>query len=265
MAGLLTRRHLFGMLLFFPLTGCLQSSIEELVAEQANASQAVPQGILGDLSEQSLEALMTEVLLRFRSYEELRERLPLELLLSPGADCRDDISFDTVNGVHFLLDLSCEFAPALNGAVWEGSVEVAYEFVSVMDAGSSPSELDILMTYWDVRLGDEFSVDGVETLFDDTSSASTTIGLDVVQTGLDLAYEFQIEQISVDQVLISYDVQTPSGPFGVILSNPGSLGAFASATVMGIDGSLQCEIRNAAWEPGQPAKGTCEDGSVFGL
>ena len=54
-------------------------------------------------------------------------------------------------------------------------------------------------------------------------------------------------------------------PVGVRLTNPATPGALATALVQGVDGVLTCEIRNTAWAPGEPAKGTCDNGASFGL
>ena len=91
------------------------------------------------------------------------------------------------------------------------------------------------------------------------------VSMDIEHDGFMFDYTFQMALLEEGAPAFYYEVEVEAGPVAVRLTNPATVGAFATATLSGLDSTLTCEIRNAAWSPGDPARGTCENGMVFGF
>ena len=89
--------------------------------------------------------------------------------------------------------------------------------------------------------------------------------LALTQNGFEFDYAFRLGQLDPETPVFDYAFDIAGGGIAVRLTNPATVGAFASVIVTGIDGRLVCEIRDAAWEPGDAARGTCDNGASFGL
>lgn len=203
---------------------------------------------------EELEPIMDTVILRFRSYLELREALPFSELVVE--ECLSNIN-DFGSGFSFNLDVACAFSDLF--APIEGAVSVTQEQVS-----TEVTELDVI--YRDVLMGD-LAVDGVEHVSETAGDDGASVrSIDVVQNGVELKYDFRIGLVGEDQTVIDYLVDTPQGTVIARVTNPASPGAQATVILTGTDGSLECEVRNTPWSIEEPAaKGFCDNGATFGI
>ena len=206
-----------------------------------------------DLDRPQLEALMSELMLRFRSYLALRQAIPLEALAP------EECVTSTSDGAEFtfVADVGCTFDadPAL-GEIAVSQQQLADDPVSVFRF-----ELD----YREVTV-DAVEVHGFERITETNSSDGASLRkIDLTQNGVELDYEFRAGL--VDGVTPVFDYQLP-GPGGDVLAritNPTSAGGFVSVFLSGIDGTLACEIRDSFWDVDVVPRGSCDNGVVFGL
>lgn len=218
----------------------------------------VPFGGVGlevkDLSLGTVQPVMDFVNTRLRSYIDLREHVPFEILSTPG--CLSDIT-QGLTTVSFVLDLGC----ALAGA--KGFVSV-FEEDLVTDG---PSVTRLVLDYQEVQV-DGFSVHGVEIIVDTDAAAqgSSKRTLLINQDGRVLDYTFRMGALADDQVAIDYAFALAKGDLPARLVLPsGGPGALGTVFLTTLDGGLQCELRNTGSEVLVPAKGFCDNGLVFGL
>jgi hypothetical protein len=202
-----------------------------------------------------LGPLLSEVNLRFRLYQALRTALPIDEL-NEEVECLSNVA-ESDSELFFSLDVPCRYDDGQGGTV----------DVHLAQTGSSPTVFTTDIAYHDVARG-LLSVDGTEVLVDIvsvTAEVHLDVDLDLVQDGFDLDYGFTFRLDAEGTPFFDYVMEIPDGEVLVVLTNATTPGAFASALVVGLDGTLVCEIRDTAWEPGEDAKGTCENGASFGL
>ncbi|MGM0576986.1 MAG: hypothetical protein ACQEXJ_14775 [Myxococcota bacterium] len=209
-----------------------------------------------DLDGEALEPVMTEVLVRFRSYLALREALPFAGLADDEACLRD------VEGggddFRFTVDLACRFGAASPAS---GSVDVDQRVV----AGDPVEVVELDVTYREAQVG-ELRVDGTEDIRETSGEDGTSVRtLDLVQDGLGFDYRFRLGQVDPETPVFDYVFELEEGAVRVRMTNPSEPGAFATVRVTGVDGTLTCEIGDTAWAPGDAAKGTCDNGASFGF
>ncbi|MEZ4266312.1 MAG: hypothetical protein R3F39_08025 [Myxococcota bacterium] len=212
-----------------------------------------------ELDGAALGPVMTELFLRFRSYIALREVLSFADLDDEDA-CISQLD-GTVDDFRFIVDLACRFGAVASAS---GQVDVRQRQI---DSDPVPVfRVDAI--YLNSHVG-AVRVDGteqiVETGTDDGGSVRT---LALTQNGFAFDYTFRLGQLDPETPVFDYafDIGGVSGQgVSVRLTNPATVGAFATVLVTGVDGVLRCEIRDAAWEPGDPARGTCDNGATFGL
>lgn len=236
--------------------GCTVGDVvDELAGDLFDTPFGVPTAAVTELDGDALGELLSEVNLRVRSYLDLRSAIPVEALgEDPSCVTSSDASSTSLS---LTVDVACAF-PEQPGA---GSVSV-----DQTQTASDPAPiLETLITYDEVQVG-LLLVDGTEqtteTLGDDPVSLRT---LTLTQGGFDFAYTFRLSLAGGTDPVFDYELELPDGPVLVRITSPTTPGAFATALVIGADGMLTCEIRDAAWGPGDPAKGLCDNGASFGL
>ncbi len=209
-----------------------------------------------ELDGEALGPLMTEVALRFRSYIALREVISFSDLDDDDA-CISSLE-GTAENFRFVVDLGCRF-----GAVASASGQVDVRQRQIDDDPVPVFRVDA--DYLDAHVG-AVRVDGteqiVETGTDDGGSVRT---LALTQNGFAFDYTFRLGQLDADTPVFDYAFDVDGEGVAVRLTNPATVGAFATVIVTGIDGALRCEIRDAKWEAGDAARGTCDNGASFGL
>ncbi|MEE2780059.1 MAG: hypothetical protein VYE15_06030 [Myxococcota bacterium] len=218
-----------------------------------------------ELQDAEIGLLLSEVRLRYDSYIELRGQLPVGLLL-------DDVAFGLCESSSvqptleqfFVLDVPCHIQSQGLGVSAAGAVGVGQSVVE--DAETFIVSLSL--SYGGVQVA-ALSVDGEEKIdqVEDTGDGlgASLITLNLEQNGRLHDYEFRVSVLDDGRQVIDYQLNVGGDLVGVRLSDPATLGGYLSATVIGMDGSLACEIRNADWLPGEPVRGTCDNGAVFGL
>jgi hypothetical protein len=114
-------------------------------------------------------------------------------------------------------------------------------------------------------LGD-LEVDGFEKIVETSGEDGAVVHeLDLVQDGITFAYTFRAGLLDEETPVIDYEIPGPGGNVLARITNPSSPGGFVSVSLTGLDGTLQCEVRDALWTPERSARGTCDNGVVFGL
>ncbi|PIE18698.1 MAG: hypothetical protein CSA66_04125 [Proteobacteria bacterium] len=207
------------------------------------------------LRDDQIEVVMSDLMLRFRSYLALRELVPLSAL-APEA-CRSDVEggFDRLA---FSADVNCVFGDRYAPA--DGVIRVTQRLLA-----QEPQVIELVVDYHRVVVG-ELEVDGRERVEQtDAVGGASVRDLDVVQDGFDFDYEFRLGLLDDDTPVFDYRVGAPDGGAIARISNPSSVGGFVTVLLIGIDGTLECEVRDAAWAPGDAARGLCDNGAVFGL
>lgn len=270
-----SRRAGLAIALVWLAAGCDVDGLHELASFVDEPYVAVGADVRG-LDGPTLGAVLTEVVTHYRLYgesvpaEELAERawlplraaLPLDVLLGTrGVDvCGSGLS-GTSDDIRLSVNVACAMGHLLDAA---GQVDVRQR---VLDR--EPVEVTQLdLVYRDVHVG-PLDVDGAErrvtTEGDDGASVFT---LDLVQDERQLGYGFRYGVLSGEEgyePVFDYEVDVGGQPAQVRLANPHTYGAFATAYVIGADGTVACEVRDAEWTPGDPVKGTCDNGVSFGL
>jgi len=220
-----------------------------------------------NLNGAELDGVMSELMLRFRSYLELRRIIPIggltvERCLSQTSGSADRFSF--------VADVNCVFGD--NHSPAEGAIAVTQRQVA-----DTPPVLELDLDYRAVRVG-ELEVHGAEhiheTVADDGASIRT---LDLEQDGFRFDYEFRFGFLGGETPVFDYELPLRDGHVLARVTNPRVVGAYVTVFLTGLDGMLECEVRDAAWAPGEAARGTCcpvedlaDDGScpsrvTFGL
>ncbi|MCA9515777.1 MAG: hypothetical protein KC635_12595 [Myxococcales bacterium] len=220
-----------------------------------------------DLEGDDLDAVMTELMLRFRTYLALRTIIPFSELAPE--QCMSNVESGS-SRFAFTADVNCTFGDAFAPA--EGQIDIAQEQVA-----DNPVVIELDVDYKGVIVG-ELTVDGSEHIEETTSSDGASIRkIRLTQDGIDLDYEFRLGFLDEDVPVFDYELPSRGGNVLARVSNPQTVGAFVSVVLTGLDGALVCEVRDAAWEPGDAARGTCcpvtdlaEDGTcptrvTFGL
>jgi hypothetical protein len=236
--------------------GCTVGDVvDELAGDLFDTPFGVPTAAVSELDGETLGELLSEVNLRVRSYLDLRAAIPIEVL-GEDPSCVTASDGDATS-ISLTVDVACAF-PDQPGA---GAVSVS----QTQTAADPVQVLETLISYDEVQVG-LLLVDGTEqtteTLGDDPVSQRT---LNLTQAGFDFAYTFRLSLAAGGDPVFDYELELPDGPVLIRITSPTTPGAFATALVIGADGVLTCEIRDAAWEPGAPAKGLCDNGTSFGL
>lgn len=209
-----------------------------------------------DLDGDGLQSVMDTLMLRFRSYVALREAIPLEELFEER--CVSDLE-DSGAAFSFVADANCLFGDLVSPA--DGFIAVAQRQVASDPVAVFVLELDYLA----VALGD-LTVDGFEKIVEtDGEDGAIVHELDLVQDGLTFRYEFRAGLLDEETPVIDYEIPSPDGDVLARITNPSSPGGFVTVFLTGLDGTLQCEVRDALWTVERSARGTCENGAVFGL
>ncbi len=209
-----------------------------------------------ELDGAALGPVMTELFLRFRSYIALREAIAFAELDDDEA-CMSQLD-GTADDFRFVVDLACRFGASASAS---GQVDVRQRQIAADPVPVFRVDAD----YLNAHVG-AVRVDGteqiVETGTDDGGSVRT---LALTQNGFAFDYAFRLGQVDEQTPVFDYAFDIDGEGVAVRLTNPATVGAFATVIVTGIDGSLRCEIRDAAWEPGDAARGTCDNGASFGF
>ena len=244
------RRLLVLACLGFQVSACSPSDL--FGGDFIDVPFALPGLEKSDLDRDTLEPVMNAVNSRFRSYIELRDRLPFEALSTPG--CLTDVS-QSLLSVSFTLDVECAFPNA------SGTIVVHQEDVSSSSTHITRMEL----LYEEVRM-DTFEVDGSEVILetDPDADGSSKRELDVVQDGVSFQYEFRLGMLEGEQLALDYVFNLEKGTLPVrLLLPPSTPGALGTVFLTTLDGVLVCELRNVS-DP-STAKGSCGNGLTFGL
>lgn len=208
------------------------------------------------LDEGELEAMMSELMLRFRSYIALRQAIPFESL-APQECVRGER--DTGETFTFVADVACvfgaDFAPA------SGEIAVVQQQLALDPVPVFRFELE----YRDVVLG-ELTVDGSERITEtDDSDGASVRKLDLVQDEVAFDYEFRAGLLEGETPVFDYQLKGPGGDVFARITNPTTAGGFVTVFLTGLDGTLQCEVRDSLWSPERLPRGSCDNGVVFGL
>ena len=229
--------------------------------EDSGTSSAVDGGFgtptarVDELDEEAIGDVMTTVLLRNRMYTTMRLALPLDVLIN-GTACHSNV-VQTDETYAFETTIACAVPEALSTGQVEGEV--------ILEQAGAADVFIITLEYRNVSVQGA-SVDGAEHIIEVAGDEGMTeVSLTLEHDGFLFDYTFQMGLLSAGSPAFDYEVASPAGVVYVRLTNPATVGAFATATMSGTDATRTCEIRNAAWSPGDPARGTCDDGSVFGL
>jgi hypothetical protein len=208
-----------------------------------------------DLDEDELNGLMSELMLRFRFYLDLRAAIPFESLAPE--ECISNVH-DSGDAFDFLADVPCVFGEQADPA--EGEIAVTQQQLS-----ADPGVFRFAFDYRDVSLG-ELEVDGVEAITETEGEDGASVRkLDITQNGIDLKYEFRAGLLDGETPVFDYELSGPDGTVLARVTNPTSAGGFVTVFLTGLDGMLACEVRNSLWTPERLPRGSCDNGVVFGL
>lgn len=208
------------------------------------------------LDEGELEPMMAELMLRFRSYIALREAIPFESL-APEECMRE--RRDTGESLTFVADAGCVFGAEVAPA--EGEIAVVQQQLAIDPVSVFRFDLE----YRNVTLG-ALEVDGTERITETEGDDGASVRkLDIVQDGHELVYEFRAGLEGGETPVFDYQLKGPDGDVFARITNPTTSGGFVSVFLTGLDGTLQCEIRNSLWTPERLPRGSCDNGVVFGL
>ena len=150
----------------------------------------------------------------------------------------------------FVADIPCALGDLYSPAT--GTVALRQEQVA-----TEPPVVRLDAEYRDVVLGD-FTVSGQEHIDETSATEGASVRtLALVQGGLDFDYTFRVGFLDGDVPVFDYSVPAPGGAVLARVTNPSTVGGFVSVVLTGLDGQLSCEVRDAAWEPGEAARGIC--------
>jgi len=247
-------RHATVMAMTAALGGC-SFDVSDLASFLSDDFGSITDNVQ-DLDREGLDQVMTTLMLRFRSYLALREAIALESL--PDESCMSERE-DSGAAFFFVADVNClfgDFSAAAEGFIAVSQRQVASDPVAVFKL-----ELD----YREVQVGD-LRVSGSEKITETRGSDGAIVHvLDLIQDGTTFKYTFRAGLIDDDAPVIDYEIPGPDGDVLARITNPTSPGGFVSVFLTGLDGTLQCEVRDALWTPDRAPRGSCENGVVFGL
>lgn len=208
------------------------------------------------LDEVELEDLMSELMLRFRSYIALREAVPFESLAPE--ECVRSVR-DTGETFTFVADVACVFGLDVSPA--SGEIVVLQQQLALDPVSVFRFELE----YRDVVLGD-LEIDGSERITETEGADGASVReLDVIQDGVAFDYEFRAGLLDGETPVFDYQLKGPGGDVFARITNPTTAGGFVTVFLTGLDGTLQCEVRNSLWTAERLPRGSCDNGVVFGL
>ena len=203
------------------------------------------------LDEAGVASLVNDVMTKFRAYQDLRNAVPFDAL-SDQACVTDFSSSETRLAV--VVDGACAFvAPAA------GELDAVQDVVATDPVGVIRTTFDYV-----ALVANGIHVAGREVITDtDGTDGASVRKLTLEQDGITFDYEFRMGVIDGDVPVFDYVLHSKGGDVLARLTNPSSVGALATLILTGLDGSLTCEVRNS--DPTRPARGTCDNGVVFGL
>ncbi|MCC6619932.1 MAG: hypothetical protein IT385_01675 [Deltaproteobacteria bacterium] len=207
-----------------------------------------------DLDEPGVELVMNELMRRFRAYVALREALPFEAIAP-------DVCIANLTTTDTRISFSAEVACMLEGVTTplSGEVRVAQAQLASTPVGVFRFDLDYRL----VVVG-ALSVSGTERITETQGADGASVRkLDLVQDGEDFAYEFRVGLVDGETPVFDYQIPGPDGDVVARITNPTTVGGLVSVFLSGLDGTLQCEVRNT--DLARPPRGTCDNGVVFGL
>jgi len=208
-----------------------------------------------DLDQGEIESLMGELMLRFRSYLALRAAIPFEELAPEP--CISD-AHESNGALVFTADVPCTFTEAEPTA---GAIGITQQQLADSPVGVFRFELE----YRDVVVGD-VEVSGDERITETEGSDGASVReVELTQNGIDFDYEFRAGLVDGDTPVFDYTLKARDGGVLARITNPSSSGGFVTVILTGLDGALQCEVRNSLWTPERLPRGTCDNGLVFGL
>jgi len=207
-------------------------------------------GTVSTLDEGAIERVMETAVGRFRAYNTLREVLPFAMI--GGGDC--SVVLDVEGESVIETDMACALGQGSTGSVAVRQDQLA----------ASPVPVFRFSVSYGAVQSPELEVDGTEVLTETVDADGATVHeLDLVQDGVALRYTFRSGLIDDETPVFDYTVSTANGDIGVRITNPTGPGAFATVILTGIDGALNCELRDTDWS--LPPRGSCDNGVVFGL
>lgn len=208
------------------------------------------------LDQGEVEDLMAELMLRFRSYLALREAIAFETIDAAPERCISDAR-ETNGALVFVADVPCtftDFDPTV------GAIEITQQQLA-----DNPTVFRFELDYRDVVVGD-VEVSGTERITETAGSDGASVRrLDLTQNGLELDYEFRAGLVDGDTPVFDYTLEARDGGVLARVTNPTTAGGFVTVILTGLDGQLQCEVRNTLWTPERLPRGTCDNGVTFGL
>ena len=228
---------------------------DEAPTSEADTTFGTPTATMEALDDVAVGEAMTAALLRNRMYTAMRLALPLDVLIN-GTSCHSDV-IQSSDLYTFQTTMACAIPDVLSSGRIAGEV--------FFDAQAGVDIFDITLVY-DTVIVPGATVDGFEHILEVSGEGGVTeVSLNLEHDGFPFDYSFRMGMLPEGSPAFDYEVETSAGVVMVRLTNPATVGAYATATVTTTDGDLTCEIRNAAWSPGDPARGTCDDGTVYGL
>ena len=227
----------------------------EVASTESDTAFGTPTATLDSLDEEAIGEAMTAALLRNRMYTAMRLALPLDVVIN-GTSCHSGV-IQTSEVYSFETAMACAIPETSSSGRIAGEV--------LFDGNAGVEVYDITLVY-DAVVVPGAAVNGFEHIVEVVSEGGvTSVVLSLEHDGFLFDYSFRMGMLSEGSPAFDYEVETSAGVVLVRLTNPTTVGAYATATVTTVDGGLTCEIRNAAWSPGDPARGTCDDGTVYGL
>ena len=259
------------------LWGCLSlwgaCSLDQLsqLAAFMNDEFLIPGVMVQELDGDTVGDVLTDVVTRYRLYTEPPpgdgtqtswrslhgNALPLALLLSSNAlDVCGSPEPDSNAAIHAVIGMSCLLGPAASG-----DIVFTQETLS-----ETPTEvIEFTFDYRGVELGN-FSVDGTEHIVStDGDQGADVRTLDLVQDGRQLDYTFRFGFLENGAPAFDYLVDVGGEELQVRLTSPTDVGELVLAQLIGLDGALNCHVRDATWQPGDLVRGVCDNGVTFGL
>ncbi len=226
--------------------GC---GLADELAEDLGSPFGVPDTEVLGLPADDVEAIIGLAVARFSAYVALREALPFDLLTG-------DIGCGTPSqqgaAVVIVTDLGCAL-----GGDGAGRVTLRQE-----ERVSATSSLPRFTLTYDEAVAGGLSVEGVEVI-DQTSDGASDHDLDLEQDGAEWRYTFRASELAPDTPAFDYLIPSPAGEVPVRLTNPETIGGFATVILFGRDGLVRCDLRDS--DPSLGVRGRCDNGVVFGL
>ncbi len=220
------------------------------LAEELGSPFGLPDVDVLGLEADAIAGVIAEVMGRFRAYAALRDAIPFDVLTG-GTSCSTLTQPDATT-VRVDTDLGCAF-----GAAGGGQVTLVQDG-RVVGASNLPR---FALTYAGAVAGG-LRVDGTEVI-DQTTDGAAEHDLDLVQDDAAWRYVFRASDLAPDTPAFDYLVPSASGNVPVRITNPETIGGFATVILFGRDGLVRCDLRNS--DPDLGVRGRCDNGVVFGL